>query len=238
MIKCPSQAEDWKKRHNELRYGRDESMKLTFIPVIAAIVAVGLLMSPNRSCAQESKSYTTRQPSSNGRGGKVGVVTDQCPDNYYISAFQTVKDNNNQRAIRVWCKPLPKVDAMPSNLSESKPLHSKEPASEGGGAKIECPDRYYFSGFQFRVDAPGGLGGQRSIDLWCKPFPKVNAMPSNLAEIGPDDTGYDPFSSGGSKKVESPDGYFISAIQIWQATDQERYPARRASVWYRPVRPN
>lgn len=224
-----------------MNFGADESMKLTFITVVAAIVAVGLLVSSNPSYAQELGPKITRQPSSNGRGGKVGVVAaaDQCPDSYYISAFQTIKDNNNQRAISVWCKPLPKVDAMPSDLSEKGPFHSKEPPSGGGGgAKVECPDRYYFSAFQFRVDAPGGLGGQRSIDLWCKPFPKVNTMPSNLGEIGPGDTDYDPYTSGVSKAVRSPDGYFISAIQIWQTTNPQAYPARRASVWFRPVRQN
>ena len=212
---------------------------MTVIPVVAAIVALSLLVSPNRSYAQELGPYITRQPSSNGRGGKVGVVANQCPDTDYISAFQTIKDNNSQRAIKIWCKPLPTVDAMPTDLSERGPFNTKEPPSgSGGGAKLECPDRYYASAFAFRVDGPGGLGGQRSIDFWCRPFPKVNTMPSNLGEIGPSDTGYDPYNSGGSKTVRSPDGYFISAIQIWQATDQERYPARRASVWFRPVRQN
>jgi hypothetical protein len=128
---------------------------------------------------------------------------------------------------------------MPSDLSEKGPFNTKEPPSRsGGGAKVECQDRYYASAFAFRVDAPGGLDGQRSIDLWCKPFPKVDTMPGNLGERGPDDTGYDPYASGDSKIVRSPDGYFISAIQIFQAPNPQASPVRRANVWYRPVRQN
>jgi hypothetical protein len=128
---------------------------------------------------------------------------------------------------------------MPGDLSEKGPFNTKEPPSgTGGGAKVECQDGYYASAFASRVDAPGGLGGQRSIDFWCKPFPKVNTMPGNLGERGPDDTGYDPANNGDSRTVRSPDGYFISAVQIIQAPNAGALPVRKANVWYRPVRQN
>ncbi len=213
-------------------------MKMIFISAVAAIVAAGALASSSRSDAQEMGPYITRQPSSVGGGAKVGVVPKQCPDSYYISAFQAIKDNNNQRAINVWCKPLPKVAAMPSDLSEKGPFNTKEPTSNGGGPKVQCQDGYYASALALRVDAPGGLGGQRSIDFWCKPFPKVTKMPGNLGERGPDDTGYDPDNNGDSKIVRSPDGYFISSIQIIQGPNPAADPVRKANVWYRPVRQN
>jgi len=212
-------------------------MKMTFISVVAAIiVAAGLLASSSRGDAQEKGPYTSRQPSNSGKGAKVGVVRNQCPDNYYISAFQTIKDNPNQRAINVWCKPLPVVERMPDDLREKGPFNTKEGIPQGGGAKVECQDRYYASAFQLRVDE----GGQRSIDFWCKPFPKVNTMPGDLGEKGPADTGDEPRGSGGSHRVQSPDGYFVSAIQIWQARNpdaSDREP-RRVYVWSRPVRQN
>jgi hypothetical protein len=128
---------------------------------------------------------------------------------------------------------------MPNDPSEKGPFNTKEPPSgTGGGTKAECRDGYYASAFAFRVDAPGGLSGQRSIDVWCKPFPKVNTMPGNLGETKPDDTGFDPAASGDSTVVRSPDGYFISAIQIIQAPNSEALPVRKAYVWYRPVRHN
>jgi hypothetical protein len=213
-------------------------MKITLVLVIATTVAAALLASSNRSNAQEKGPYITRQPSNSGGGEKAGVVPNQCPDTYYISAFQTIKDNLHQRAINVWCKPLPKVDTMPIDLSEKGPFNTKEPSDTGGGPKVECPDGYYASAFAFRVDAPGLTYGQRSIDFWCKPFPKVDAMPADLGEKGPGDTGYDPHLSGGSRTVRSPDGYFISAIQILQGPNPRAVPVRRAYVWYRPVRQN
>ena len=176
-------------------------MKMTIIPVVAAIVAAGLFTSSSRSDAQESGPHITRQPSGDNSGGeKAGVVPNQCPDNYYISAFQAIKDNPNQRAINVWCKPLPKVSAMPSDPSE-KAHNAKEAPSSGGGPKVECEDGYYTSAFALRVDAPGGLTGQRSVDFWCKPFPKVNTMPGNLGERGPVNTGYDCSSSDNLRPI-------------------------------------
>jgi hypothetical protein len=46
-------------------------MKMTFISVVAAIVAAGLLASSSRSDAQEMGPYTTRQPADSGVGQKL-----------------------------------------------------------------------------------------------------------------------------------------------------------------------
>jgi hypothetical protein len=194
------------------------------------------LIQPER-CTRKWAAYHEATLRQRRGGAKAGVAPNQCPDNYYISAFQAIKDNPNQRAINVWCKPLPKVSAMPSDPSE-KAHNAKEAPSSGGGPKVECEDGYYTSAFALRVDAPGGLTGQRSVDFWCKPFPKVSTMPGNLGETGPANTGYDPAGNGDSKVVHSADGYFISAIQIIQAPNPQALPAREANVWFRPVQQN
>ena len=187
-------------------------MKKTVTPVVAAIIAVGLFASSSRGQPAEQGPFTTTQPSNSGGGAKA-----QCPDSHYISAFQAVKDNDQQHTIRIWCKPLRKVDIMPADPGEKGPFITKEPTSNGGGVKANCLDGYYTSAFQLFVD--GDPSQQRSIHFWCKPLPKVDIMPPDLGEkmTVPFSTGGEPHGGGGSVRVASADGYFISAVQIFQS---------------------
>jgi hypothetical protein len=173
-------------------------MKKIFVPVVAAILAVGLSASSSRGQPIEKGPFTTRQPSNDGGGAKA-----ECPANYYISAFQAVKDNDQQRTIQIWCKPFHKVDVKPADPGEKGPYITKEPSSSGGGPKVNCLDDYY--AWAFAICKDGDPSETRSIRLYCKPLPKVDVMPPNMQErlkvSGPE-----PASSGCAKRLESDDG--------------------------------
>jgi hypothetical protein len=190
-------------------------VKVTFKPLVAAIVAAGLLASPSWSQSVEKGPFISQQPAVPGPG-----IPARCPDNHYTSAIQTLKSNNNdQRGLNIWCKPLLRVATMPSDMGEKGPFNTKEPVVSGGGPKAACLEGYYVSAIQLRVD--GDATHQRSIDLWCKPLPKTDAAPTDLGDKILS-TGPEPSESGGSVRIECANGYFISAVQIENVYNYKR----------------
>jgi hypothetical protein len=76
----------------------------------------------------------------------------------------------------------------------------------------------------------------RSIHFWCKPLPKVDIMPADPGEKGPLSTGEEPWGGGGSKRVASADGYFISAMKILKdrPVDKGSIHIRIVHTWSKP----
>jgi hypothetical protein len=192
----------------------------------------------------EKGPFTSEEPENIGADRRAGGAKITSPDLHYISAIQIDKtdtdgdaDNYSSgsavRRIHVWCKPIPRVDIMPADMSEKGPFVTKEPPNKGGGAKAEALNGYYISAAQLVVD--GDWHHQRSIQFWCKPFPVVATMPDDLSEKGPINPGLDPTNGGFSYKAQIEDGYYLSAIQIVRMQPDWHVMNRTIYMWSKPL---
>jgi hypothetical protein len=158
-----------------------------------------------------------------------------CPGYSFISAIQSMKYADRRYGdygLNIWCKPLVKVTQMPTDLTEKEIIpYSKAPTVDGGGIKASCPDNYYVSGFQLFVD--NDPSHQRSTIMWCKPLlPASGNQPTSPATYQLD-TQMEPSDNGGSRRIESQDGYYFYQVELGIAQNGDRI-GRALSGWTRP----
>lgn len=195
----------------------------------AAYAALGFSPEAAAQTAADELFDFTKEPVETG-GGKVV----RCPDGYYISALQMMRDpggeaeGGGQRWIKVWMKPF-KVEKNPE---PEKTEDVKEPADNGGSIRGTCPRGCYLSEIYFWRDPDSHAQGTiRTVWRQASGTPTIE---------GPEEG---PFKITG--RIELKDnfrakpGQHICAIQIIKSS-QDRNPKyfRELNLWTRPLPPH
>jgi hypothetical protein len=197
--------------------------------ILMSAAAMALCIGATSSQAQEMGPFLSRPATS----ADITHVNATCPGNSFISAIQSMSysDHEGYYGLNIWCKPLVKVDQMPTDLTEKEIIpYSKAPTNNGGGIKAACPDNYYVSGFQLFVD--NDPSHQRSTIIWCKPLMPSGGKPPTGPATYELDTQMEPSDNGGSKRIESQDGYYFYQVELGVAQNGDRV-GRALSAWTR-----
>jgi hypothetical protein len=110
----------------------------------------------------------SKAPTNNGGGLKA-----ECPNNYYVSGFQLLVDNDpsHQRSTLTWCKPLLPPSGTPPAGPPTYELDTQmEPPDNGASKRIESEDGYYFYQAQLLVAPNGNYGAGRALSAWTRQF--------------------------------------------------------------------